>query len=277
MYLQGDCDGNGKVKVRAVIVENKKTGRLVIKELPYGVTTESLTKSIEDAVRKKKVPVRTINDFTAESVEIELVLSPGTDKAKAVEALNAFTSCETSISTRLIVIKKGKPVVMSVDEVIRANTEQVLDILKRELELKKKNFLDELHNKTLVQIFIENRIYKKIEKCKTAEGVRRAVKTGLEPFADQLRRPVTNDDIDMLLSVRIRRISLFDINKNKKDIDDILTGISDVDKCLANLKQYTIDYLKGLIKAYGADYPRRSTLTAFKTVEELPQFFRRQP
>lgn len=260
-------DGNGKVKVRAHIIEDRKTNRLIVKELPFGVTTESLTNSIEDAVKKKKIPVRAINDFTAENVEIELVLSPGTDKNKALEALYAFTNCEVSISTRLIVIRNGKPAVMTVDEVIRTNTSQVLEILRRELELKKKNLLEELHNKTLVQLFIENRIYKKIEKCKTADSVKKAVYEGLEPFKDQLNRAVTDDDIEMLLSVRIRRISLFDINKNKKDIDDILTNIVEIEKYLSNLKKYAIDYLQGLITKYGASYPRHSTLASFEAIE----------
>ncbi len=259
--------GNGKVKVRAHIEENKKTSRLIVKELPYGVTTESLTNSIEDAVKKKKVPVRTINDYTSEKVEIELVLTPGTDKSKALEALYAFTNCEVSISTRLIVIKNGKPAVLTVDEVIQENTAQVMDILKRELELKRKNLLNELHNKTLVQIFIENRIYKKIEKCKTADGVKKAVRSGLDPFKDKLRRAVTDDDIEMLLAVRIRRISLFDINKNKRDIDDILTNIKEVEKHLSDLNTYAIDYLKGLIGKYGANYPRHTKLSAIEDIE----------
>lgn len=260
-------NGLGKVKIRALIEEKKGQSRLIVKELPFGVTTESLISSVEDAINKNKVPVRAINDFTSEHVELELVLSPGTDRDKALSALFAFTNCEVSITSRVIVIRKNKPVEATITEILHDNTEQLLDILKRELELKRNNLLDEFHNKTLVQIFIENRIYKKIEKCKSYEGVLAAVKEGLEPFRNQLRRDIINDDIEMLLGVRIRRISLFDINKNKKDIEDILTNISEVEKNLGTLKKYAVNYLKSLLAKYGSLYPRHTKISAFENIE----------
>lgn len=260
-------DGNGKVRLRALIDEKKGQNRLIVKELPYGVTTESLTASIEDAVKKKKVPIRSINDFTSENVEIELVLTQGTDRDNAMKALFAFTNCEVSITSRPVIISNKKPVEMGIKDVLRENTRQLLDILKRELELKHDNLMDELHNKTLVQIFIENRIYKSIEKMKTMEGVKKAIRTGLEPFEKDLRRPVSDDDIEMLLGVRIRRISLFDINKNKQDIEEILTNLEDIAGKLKNLKAHAIEYLKGLIAKYGALYPRKTRVTGFKNIE----------
>ena len=145
--------GNGKIKLRGRIKPHK-TNRLVITELPHGVTTESLITSIEEAVKKKKVPVRAIDDFTAEKVEIELTLTQGSDQQKAIEALYAFTKCETSITSRLICLRDNRPVEMNVDEVLRENTRQLLDILERELVLKKGKLLDEFHNKTLVQILL---------------------------------------------------------------------------------------------------------------------------
>jgi topoisomerase-4 subunit A len=258
--------GNGKVKLRAKI-EMRKNNRLVITEVPHGTNTDSLTSSIEDAVKKKKVPVRAIDDFTAEKVEIELTLSPGASQEHAIQALYAFTKCETSVSSRLICLRNNRPVEMTVDEVLRENVRQLRAILEGELNLRKSKLLDDFHNKTLVQIFVENRIYKKIEQCKTYEAVFKAIYKGLEPFKKQLKRKIIDDDIEMLLGVRIKRISLFDIEKNRKDIDDILAELAEVEKDLKALNGYTIRYLKRLIKEYKAQYPRCTESTSFKEVE----------
>ncbi len=258
--------GNGKIKLRGRI-EPRKNNRVVITELPHGVNTEALISSIEEAVKKKKVPIRAIDDFTAEKVEIEITLTQGSDQEKAIEALYAFTKCETSITSRLICLRNNRPIELNVDDVLRENTRQLLDILERELQLKKENLLDEFHHKTLVQIFIENRLYKEIEQCKTYEAVQQAVLNGLAPFADQLKRPVIADDIEMLLGVRIKRISLFDIEKNRKDIDAILLNLEEVEKHLNSLKSYATRYLKNLIKTYKEIYPRKTELTGFEQVE----------
>ena len=259
-------NGNGKVKVRAKI-EERGGNRLVITDLPYGQTTESLTSSIEDAVRKKKVAVRAINDFTAENVEIELVLSQGADPEQVKQALYVFTACETPISSRIVVIYKNRPVEMTVDEILHLNTQQLLVILEAELNLKKDKLLDAFHTKTLVQIFVENRIYKKIEQCKTYEAVRQAVFAGLEPFLDRLRRPVVDEDIEMLLAIQIKRISLFDMSKNKEEIEKILTELAEVEKNLKSLTVYATRYLKDLIKKYKEFYPRRTAVKTFKEIE----------
>lgn len=259
-------DGNGKVKVRARFKKGE-TSRLVITEVPFGTTTESLMTSIEDAVRKKKVPIRAINDFTSEKVEVELLLSPGTSPDKAMKALYAFTACESSISVRAVVIRKNRPVDSNVSEILRDNTAQCVDIIHRELELRKKNLLDSLHTKTLVQIFIENRIYKRIEECKTSEAVQDAILQGFEPFKAKLLRPISPDDIEMLLSVRIRRISLFDINKSRQEIEGIIKELAEVEKHLAKLIPYVIRYLKDLIKTYRPIYPRCTEITTFSNIE----------
>lgn len=259
-------DGNGKVKVRARFDSDRK-GRVVIREVPYGTTTESIIHSIEDAVRKKKVPVRAINDFTSEEVEIELILSPGTKPDTAIKALYAFTHCEVSISTRAVVISKDRPIDSNVSDILRANTEQTVEVIKRELELRQHNLTEALQQKTLVQIFIEKRIYKRIESCKTAEAVSKAIYAGLEPFRDRLQRAVTDADIEMLLGVRIRRISLFDIEKHQKEIDGILAELEQVAKHLKQLKRYVIRYLRDLLKRYGKDYPRQTEITTFGTIE----------
>ncbi|NQV31591.1 MAG: DNA topoisomerase IV subunit A [Phycisphaeraceae bacterium] len=252
--------GFGKVKVRAKI-EKKSNNKLVIKELPCVQNTESVISSIEDAVRRKKVQVRSIDDFTAGHVEIEITLSQGADQDKAIKALYAFTKCETSVSSRIIAIRDKRPVEMNTEQVLRENTRQLLDILFRELELRKHNLLEEFHTKTLVQIFVENRLYKLIEECKTYDAVVKAVFKGLEPFRPKLKRDVTKDDVEMLLGVRIKRISRFDIDKNRKDIEAILKELAEVEKNLKGLKAYAIKYIKALIKKYKriTPEPPRST------------------
>jgi topoisomerase IV subunit A len=258
-------NGIGKIKVRARIEEHKN--RLVITELPCGQTTETLTASIEDAVKKKKVAVRAINDFTAEKVEIELVLSQGADAETVKQSLYVFTNCETPVSSRIVVIRDSRPVEMTVDEILHLNTRQLLTILEAELNLKKSKLLDAFHTKTLVQIFVENRIYKKIEECETYEAVQKAVLDGLKPFRKLLKRDIVPEDIEMLLGIKIKRISLFDMSKNKSDLENILNELAEVEKNLKGLNGYAIRYIKALIKKYRADYPRRTEIKTFKEIE----------
>lgn len=259
-------NGGGKIKVRAKI-EERGGNRLIITELPCGQTTESLIGTIEDAVKKKKVAVRAINDFTAENVEIELVLSVGADPETVKQALYVFTACESPVSSRIVVIRNNRPVEMTVDEILHLNTQQLLTILEAELNLKKAKLLDAFHTKTLVQIFVENRIYKKIEQCKTYEAVHKAVLDGLEPFKHMLRRPVVDEDVEMLLAIQIKRISLFDMNKNREDIEKILSELAEVEKNLKSLTTYATRYLKELIKKYKAQYPRRTKVAKFGEIE----------
>ena len=258
--------GFGKIKVRARI-EKKGDNNLVIKELPCYQTTESIIGSIEDAVKRKKVAVRSIDDFTAEAVEINVTLSQGVSQDKAIGALYAFTKCETSLSSRIIVIHDKRPVEMNTEQVLRANTAQLLDLLKRELELRRHNLLEAVHAKTLIQIFIENRLYKRIEKCKTYAAVIQAVFKSLEPFRPKLKRDVSTDDIEMLLAVRIKRISQFDIDKNRKDIADILKELAEVEKNLKGLKGYAVRYLKAILKKYKKDFPRRTQIKTFAALD----------
>ena len=266
MDAAGYAKGTGKIKLRAVI-ESKPhiAGTLVIRELPAGTTTDTLIASIEDAARKKKIRIKSIDDFTAENVEIEIKLAPGEDLKKTIAALYLFTACEQSLSVRPIVIRGDRPVEMDVDEILRANTLQLLDILKRELELRRGELEDSIHNKTLAQIFIENRIYKNIEKCETYEAVQRAVLTGVNRFREQLRRDVVEADVEMLLGLRIKRISLFDINQNRREIDALLIELDETEKNLKGLTRHAVAYLKNLLKTYGKMYPR---LTRMGTFEE---------
>ncbi|NDA67880.1 MAG: DNA topoisomerase IV subunit A, partial [Verrucomicrobia bacterium] len=211
-------DGKGSVKVRAKIKE-KDESTVVIKELPPGTTTESLTNSIEDAVAKGKLKVKSINDFTSEDVEIEIKAPNGVSAQQLTDALFAFTDCEVTINSRITVIRQQRPVELTVSEVLRENTDQLVRLLQQELELKQRQLQDELHFRTLERIFIEERIYKAIEKCKTNDAVKAAVMDGFVPFRKELVRDLAEEDVERLLQVRIRRISLFDINQHREEME----------------------------------------------------------
>ena len=251
-----DCsgyeDGNGKIRVRArfEIREEKGTKQVVVTELPYGQTTETLISSIENAARLKKVPVKSIHDGTSDHAEIILTLQPGADPQKAVKQLYAATNCECSLSANLTVLENNRPVQTTVSHVLRSNVDQLLALNKRELEIREGELLDEQHRKTLVQIFVEERIYKRIEKAPTAEKVREEVFAGFVPFEDRLVRPISPEDVEMLLGIPIRRISLFDIEKNREEIEGILKELAEVRRNLGQLRRYTVRYLENLIKKY---------------------------
>ncbi|MBN2640572.1 MAG: DNA topoisomerase IV subunit A [Victivallales bacterium] len=273
-FLQGGMmdvseyeEGNGKVTVRAKIdIIGRK---LVIRELPASTTTESLIGSIERAAEKGKIKIAGINDFTGENVEIEVTPTRGYDPEKALQALYTYTDCSVSISVNMMVIKENQPTQMTVTEVIKRNTEKLLEYLRRELEIELAKLEDMFHNKTLAQIFIENRIYKRIEECNSNELVFKEIYKGLEPFAHMLKREIIDEDIERLLAIQIRRISLFDINKNRKDIEAILEDIERVQKNLKNLTRYAIKYLQDLLDKYGHLYPRRTI------IDQLDQIDRR--
>jgi len=254
-------DGKGSVKVRARI-KVKDDATVVIMEIPPTTTTDSLLGSIEDAVRKGKLKVKSINDFTSETVEIEIRCPQGVEAEKLVDALYAFTDCETTISSRIVVIRNNRPVELTVSEVLQENTDQLVAILKRELELREKQLLDELHYRTLERIFIEERIYKKIEQCKTNEAVYTAVYEGFKPFHKELVREIADADVERLLQVRIRRISLFDINKHREEMEKTKAELEEVRKHLKNLIKYAISHLEALLEKYRKQYPRLTTKSA---------------
>ena len=251
-----DCsgyeDGNGRVRVRAKFEVREERGnkQVVVTELPYGQTTETLIASIENAARAKKVPVKNIHDGTSDHAEVILTLAPGTDPQKAIKQLYAATNCECSLTANMTVLENNRPVQTTVSHVLKSNVDQLLALNKRELEIREGELLDEQHRKTLVQIFVEERIYKRIEKCTTAEAVKAEIYKGFKPFADRLVRPITDPDVEMLLGVPIRRISLFDINKNREEIEGILKELDQVRKDLKGLRRYTVRYLENLIKKY---------------------------
>jgi topoisomerase-4 subunit A len=254
-------DGKGSVKVRARI-KVKDESTVLITEIPPTTTTDSLIGSIEDAVRKGKLKVRSINDFTSETVEIEIKCPAGVDAEKMEDALYAFTDCEATIASRIVVIKDNRPVELTVSEILHENTEQLVAVLKRELELREQKLLDELHYRTLERIFIEERIYKKIEQCKTGEAITAAVFEGFKPFKKDLVRDIVDADVERLLQVRIRRISLFDINKHREEMEQTKTALEETRKNLKGLTKYVIGHLEALLEKYGPQYPRLTTKSA---------------
>ena len=240
-------DGNGKVLVRAKL-DTSDAKRLLITELPFGSTTESLINSVEAAARAGRLKIQGISDFTTDKVEIEVRLARGVYAQETVDALFAFTECEQSISVNLLVIKDGLPEVMTVTEVVQHHAKQLVKILTRELELEKKELTDKLHLRTLERIFIEERIYKGIEKMKTAKGVEDAVISGFKPFAKEIGpRAVTHDDVEHLLRIPIRRISLYDINKAREEMQQIHARIKEINGHLKNITAYAIGFLDGII------------------------------
>ena len=240
-------DGNGKVLVRAKL-DTSDPKRILITDLPYGSTTESLINSVDAAARAGRLKIQGINDFTTDKVEIEIKLSRGEYAKETIDALYAFTECEQSISVNLLVIKDGLPVVMTVTEVIKHHAKQLVKILTRELELEKKELLDKLHQRNLERIFIEERIYKAIEKMKTAKGVADAVIAGFKPFLNEVGpRGVSEDDVEHLLRIPIRRISLYDINKAQEEMEQINARIKEINGHLKNIVSYSIGFLDGVI------------------------------
>jgi topoisomerase-4 subunit A len=268
MEVKGYDNGRGHVRVRAVI-ETRKENQVVIKELPFGMTTDALMASVEEAARKKRINVRSINDYTAEKVEIAVTLAPGASAEKTIQALYAFTGCEVQVPSRIVVIKDRRPVEMTVEEILRANTEQMLVILKKELELERKRLIEELHARTLVQIFVEHKLYKKIEDSESLEAAHQRVFDALQPFRKQLQRDVTKDDVSMLLDLRIKRIARFDMKDNQ---EKLAKALEDLKLTEANLKEpvpYAIRYLRKLLLKYGRQFQRRTRIATFDAVDAV--------
>ncbi|MEO5570813.1 MAG: DNA gyrase/topoisomerase IV subunit A [Bacteroidia bacterium] len=260
----------GKIKVRAVI-EQKDKKTLLIKEIPFGTTTQSIIDSILAANEKGKLRVKKVEDNTAATVEIAIYLHPDSseDVDKTIEALYAFTDCEVSISPNSCVILDGKPVFMGVNEILRISTMNTQELLKRELEITLSELMEDWHFSSLEKIFIENRIYRKIEECETWEAVIKAIDKGLTPFKKQLKREVTEEDIVNLTEIKIKRISKFDSFKADEHIKALNAKMKEIKENLANLTQFSINYFKELLKKYGKGKERKTQISeeGFEQIE----------
>ncbi len=260
-------DGLGKLIARAKL-DTSDDKKITITELPYGSTSESLIDSIEKAAKSGKVKIASINDYTADSVNIEIKLPRGVYSKDVVDSLYAFTDCEKTIYCNLLVIKDNMPVQMTCTQVIEYHAKQLTSILKSELELEKQDLMEKLHLRTLERIFVEERIYKKIEEMKTEAAVVKAVKDGFVPFKAELIRAITDEDVEHLLKIPIRRISLYDINKNRKEVQAINARIKEINQLLKHLVEYAISYLDGIeAKLDSSSVKRRTKLSRIKTVD----------
>ncbi|WP_422104571.1 DNA gyrase/topoisomerase IV subunit A [Winogradskyella sp.] len=256
----------GKVRVRAKISQRDKN-TLAITEIPFGTTTSSLIDSILKANDKGKIKIKRIEDNTAAEVEILIHLPSGLSPDKTIDALYAFTNCETSISPLGCVIEDNKPFFVGVSEMLRRSTDNTVQLLKQELEIKLGEYEEQWHFASLERIFIENRIYRDIEEEETWEGVISAIDKGLKPHVKHLKREVTEDDIVRLTEIRIKRISKFDIDKAQQKIDALEEQIAEVKHHLANLIDYAIAYFERLKKDYGEGKERKTELRVFDDVD----------
>ncbi|WP_165749231.1 DNA gyrase/topoisomerase IV subunit A [Cellulophaga sp. Z1A5H] len=256
----------GKIRVRAKISQLDKS-TLVINEIPYGTNTSSLIDSILKANEKGKIRVRKIEDNTAADVEILIHLPSGLSPDKTIDALYAFTACESSISPLGCIIEDNKPLFIGVTEMLQRSTDYTVELLRAELEVQLRELEEQWHFASLERIFIENRIYRDIEEQETWEGVIKAIDDGLKPYIKHLKRAVTEEDIARLTEIRIKRISKFDIDKAQQLIDGLEEKIAEVKNHLAHIIEFAIDYFKNLKSKYGKDRERKSEIRIFDDIE----------
>ncbi|WP_223034372.1 DNA gyrase/topoisomerase IV subunit A [Hanstruepera marina] len=256
----------GKARIRAKISQVDKN-TLVITEIPFGTNTSSLIDSILKANDKGKIKIKKIEDNTAADVEILVHLPSGISPDKTIDALYAFTNCETSISPLGCVIEDNKPLFIGVSEMLRRSTDHTVQLLKNELEIRLGEFEEQWHFASLERIFIENRIYRDIEEEETWEGVISAIDKGLQPHIKHLKRKVTEEDIVRLTEIRIKRISKFDIDKAQQKIEALEEQIAEVKHHLANLIDYAISYFERLKKDYGEGKERKTEIRTFADVD----------
>ena len=275
--VQSYNDGNrgGKVRVRAKISQLDKN-TLVINEIPHGTTTTGLIDNILKANDRGKIKIKKIEDNTAASVEILVHLPAGISPDKTIDALYAFTDCESSISPLGCVIVDNKPHFIGVSEMLRLSTENTVVLLKNELKIQLKELENQWHYATLERIFIENRIYRDIEEESTWSGVLQAINSGLVPYVSKLKRQLVEEDIVRLTEIKIKRISKFDIDKAQEKIEALEGDIAEVKNNLEHLIDYAIRYFNHLIKTYGGDKERKSEIRIFDDVDAKKVVVRNQ-
>ncbi len=259
--------GKGKIKLRAKL-EERDPKTIVITEICYGTTTESLIKSIDDAAKRGKIKIEAIHDYTSDKVEIEIKLPRGIYANEMIKALYGYTECEVMLHSQIVVIKEAFPWETTVDEILHFHVKKLQGYLQRELELERDKLLEKIFDKTLEQIFIENRLYKKIENVASNDKIHETVAVSLEPFHSQLVRVPTHEDREKLLNIPIRRISKFDLDKNQEEIAFAQTALAKVDKDLKNIKKVSITYLQHLIKKYGKEYARKTQVQEIEQIDK---------
>lgn len=261
-------DGNrgGKVRVRVHIEElDKKT--LLIKSVPYGVTTQQLIDSVLKANDSGKIKIKSIVDNTARDVELSVQLAPGVSSDQTIDALYAFTDCEISISPNACIIVADKPHFVGATELLNHSVEHTKDLLKRELEIKLKELEDDWHYSSLEKIFIEKRIYRDIEEETTWEGVLKAIEKGLSPYKKLFRREISQEDIAKLTEIRIKRISKFDSFKADEHIKATEDNITQTKHHIDHLNDYAIAYYENILKKYGKGKERQTEIKIFDNIQ----------
>jgi len=258
--------GNGRLRCR-VKLEQPDSKTIVITELPYNLTTQTLIESIEKAAKANKLKIASINDYTAEKVEVEIKLARGVLAEETIDALYAFTDCELSVSPSLVTIEENMPRQLAVEEVLRRNTDLLVRNLERELRIELDRLEEKWHARKLEQIFIEDRLYKEIEEKINYKAVISTIRQSLVPYAEELQRKITTEDVERLLEIKIRRISRYDINRQEKELREIEKGIAKIKQHLTDLIGFTIGYIEELIVRYGPVFPRKSELRAFDEVD----------
>jgi len=256
----------GRIRVRAKIAQLDKS-TLVISEIPYGTNTSTLIDSILKANEKGKIKIKKIDDNTSEFVEILVHLPAGVSPDKTIDALYAFTSCESSISPLSCVIEDNKPLFIGVGEMLARSTDRTLGLLKAELEIQREELESQWHFSSLERIFIEKRVYRSIEEQETWERVLDAIDQGLKPHTAHLKRSVTQDDLARLTEIRIKRISKFDLNKAQQYIESLEDKLAQVQHHLDHIVDYAVDYFKQLKATYGKGRERQTEIRVFDDIE----------
>ena len=265
----------GRVRVRARISQLDKT-TLVIKEIPFSTTTTTLIESILKANEKGKIKVKKVEDNTSSDVEILIHLPPGVSPDKTIDALYAFTSCEISIAPLGCVIQNNRPLFTGVSDMLKQSTDRTVDLLKQELIVELGELEEQWHFSSLERIFIENRIYRRIEEEETWEGVIEAIDEGLKPFIKHLKRAVTTDDIVRLTEIRIKRISRFDLDKAQEKLDALEGDIEKVKYNIEHIIDFTVSFFTTLKEKYGKGRERKTELRSFDNIEATKVVLRNQ-
>ena len=265
-YNDGERGGSVRVRSKIEKVDNKT---LAIREIPYGKTVAGVCDSIVKASEKGKIKIRKVEDLTSGSVEILVHLAPGVSSDKTIDALYAFTDCEVNISPNCCVIDDQKPHFLTVSDVLRRSVDNTKELLRRELEIRRGEVMESLHFASLEKIFIEERIYKdaEFEQARTMDAACAHIDLRLTPYYPTFIREVTKDDILRLMEIKMARILKFNSDKAEEQIARMKAEVAEIDRHLANLVEYTVDWFRMLKEKYGKNFPRRTELRSFDVIE----------
>ena len=265
-YNDGQRGGVLKVRAKIEKLDNKT---LVIRDLPFTKTVSTLCESITKAIEKGKIKAKNVTDLTSANVEVQVHLSPGVSSDKTIDALYAFSDCEINLSPNCCVIEDNKPQFLTISDVLRHSVDRTMGLLRRELEIRKHELLEQMHFASLEKIFIEERIYKgrPFENANSTDELCEYIDERLTPFYPQMIREVTKDDILRLLEIKMQRIAKFSKDKADELIARIKEEIEEIDRKLSNMTEVTADWFQYLKDKYGKEHPRLTEIKSFDTIE----------